>query len=117
MNFFKQILEQSQLENVKVSNELVDFYKQVRQTLLDNEHLLSAPISDEDRKKMMDSLGEAASEFREHVYEKAFWGKKRTISFDGLRQFVEISLKHIDHSIQANQRTDDLYHAYNLMTV
>jgi hypothetical protein len=36
---------------------------------------------------------------------------------DGLKRFIAVSLKFIDHSIAANKRTDNLYHAYNLMTV
>jgi hypothetical protein len=35
----------------------------------------------------------------------------------GLKQFVAVSLNFIEHSIKANQRTDKLYHAYNLMSV
>jgi hypothetical protein len=51
------------------------------------------------------------------VYQNGFWGKKRTISMEGLKRFIDISLKFIDHSIDANKREDHLYHAYNLMTV
>ncbi len=31
--------------------------------------------------------------------------------------FIETALAYIDHSIKANKRKDNLYHAYNLMTV
>ncbi len=117
LQFFKEILSKTDLEGVKVSNEVVDFYKQVRQILEDNQHLLEGNINDEDRKMILDGLGKAASEFREHVYEQAFWGKKRTISFDGLRRFVDVGLAFIEHSIRANQREDKMFHAYNLMTI
>ncbi len=33
------------------------------------------------------------------------------------RALITISLNYLDHSIEANQRKDKLYHAYNLMTV
>ncbi len=117
LQFFKEVLSKTDLEGVKVSNEVVDFYKQVRQILEDNQHLLEGKINDEDRKMVLDNLGEVANEFREHVYEQAFWGKKRTISFNGLRRFVDLGLAFIDHSIKANQREDNMFHAYNLMTV
>jgi hypothetical protein len=35
---------------------------------------------------------------------------------DGLKRFT-VSIAFIDHSIQANQRTDKLYQSYNLMSV
>jgi hypothetical protein len=34
-----------------------------------------------------------------------------------LKRFIEVTLKFIDHSIDANKRADNLYHAYNLMTI
>ncbi len=117
LQFFKEILSKTDLKSVKVSNEVVDFYKQVRQILDDNQHVLKGSIDDTNRKMILDGLGKAASEFREHVYEQAFWGKKRTISFNGLRRFVDLGLAFIDHSIRANQRKDNMFHAYNLMTV
>ncbi|WP_143883113.1 hypothetical protein [Chryseobacterium binzhouense] len=116
MQFFQGIFENSVLENVKVSTELVDFYKKIREGFQENLHLLEGTISNEDRKKILDVFGEAASEYRNHVYTKGFWGKKRTVSLEGLRRFTNLSLQFLEHSIKANERKDGLYHAYNLMT-
>jgi hypothetical protein len=33
----------------------------------------------------MDALGQAASDYRNHVYQSGFWGKKRTVSMEGLK--------------------------------
>lgn len=116
MQFFQGIFENSALENVKVSTELVDFYKKIREGFQENLALLEGNISNEDRKKILDLFGEAASEYRNHVYTKGFWGKKRTVSLEGLRRFTNLSLQFLEHSIKANERKDGLYHAYNLMT-
>ncbi|WP_332454695.1 hypothetical protein [Chryseobacterium aquaticum] len=116
MKFFQTIFENSALENVKVSTELVDFYKKIREGFQENLHLLEGTISNEDRKKILDVFGEAASEYRNHVYQKGFWGKKRTVSLEGLQRFTNLSLQFLEHSIKANERKDGLYHAYNLMT-
>jgi hypothetical protein len=62
-------------------------------------------------------LNQAGSDYREHIYKQGFWGKKRTISYAGLNRFFDLSLEFIDHSIKANKREDNLYHAYNLMTL
>ena len=78
-------------------------------------NLLSASISDTKRKEILDQLGTAGSDYRSHVYQKGFWGKKRSVTIEGLLEFIKTSIQFLDHSIQANKRVDGLYHAYNLM--
>ncbi len=117
LDFFKKLLADSDMERVNISNELIVFYKSVVQTLEDHQKLLSGSISDKDRKLILDSLGQAGSEYREHIYKQTFWGTKRTISLNSLMRFVDLSLEYLEHTIKANQRPDNLYHAYNLMTI
>jgi hypothetical protein len=115
--FFQGQLEQTDEERVTISNELIVFYKHVRQTFEEHEYLLDGPINDKDRKMIMDHLGGAGSDYRMHIYNQSFWGEKRTISISGLIRFTTASLRFIDHTIKANKRTDNLYYAYNLMTL
>jgi hypothetical protein len=117
LKFLKEVLSTSEQEGVKISNELVDCYKRIRETFETHQHLLSEQIQDKDRKLILDSIGQAGSDYRQHIYKRSFWGKKRTVSMSGLRRFVDLSLQYLEHSIQANKRQDNLYHAYNLMTV
>ena len=117
LNYFHQIVSNTDIEKIKLSNEIVEFYHTIRENLIQLEPLLEGKINDADRKKVLDILGNAASEYRNQVYHNGFWGKKRTHSIAGLKRFIEVSLKFIDHSIDANKREDNLYHAYNLMTV
>lgn len=117
LHFFDNLLDTTSEEEIKVSSELLDFYKNVRVTLQDSEDIFSEKVSDEKRKEILDELGNAASEYRTHIYEKSFWGTKRSISVEGLKRFVGATLKHLDHTIKANKRSDGLYHAYNLLTV
>lgn len=114
---FKDIIEETEHERVELSNELIIFYKRVRTALEDFYPLLEDKINDKERKQILDKLGYAASDYRDHIYRQGFWGKKRTASYKGLKRFAELSLDFIDHSIRANKREDNLYHAYNLMTV
>ena len=117
LKFINPILASSNIESVKVSNELVDFYRQIRETFKKYQPILSGNIDDELRRTIQDELGKAGSDFRWHVYNQGLWGKKRSISLDGLEQFITHAIKFLDHSIEANKRSDNLYHAYNLMTV
>ncbi len=117
LKFFQQLLDNSNQETIKISNEMVEFYHAIRQILLDNQHLLSGSISNEERQKILNALGQVASEYRFQVYNSGFWGKKRTHSMQGLKNFAQVSIDFIEHSIKANQREDKLYHAYNLMSI
>lgn len=117
LSFFDQLLEKSTENSFKVSAELTEFYHSLRDAMLDNQHLLQCKIDDEQRKDLLSSFGKSASEYRHQVYENGFWGKKRSISREGLKRFTQISLAFIAHSIQANQRPDKLFHAYNLITI
>ncbi len=117
LKFFKSALDTSDIENIKISGELVEFYHSVRETLLEHRSMLSNSIGDADRKTILDRMGMAASDYRQRIYQNGFWGKKRSVSLDGLRAFAEVSLDFVEHSIRANRRADGLYHAYNLMTV
>jgi hypothetical protein len=114
--FFESILDKTDLESIKISNELVDFYHGIREGLLKHREMLQGDINDQDRKMILDLLGTVASDYRMHLYTYGFWGKKRTHSVQGLKNYIQVCLEFIEHSIAANKREDHLYHAYNLMT-
>ncbi len=114
---FQKLIDASDLETIKISNEMVEFYHEVRECLVENQDLLSGNIDDKSRKNILDRLGKAASEYRFQVYNSGFWGKKRTHSMAGLKTFTNVSLAFIEHAIEANQRPDKLFQAYNLMSV
>jgi len=116
LKFFQKMLDKSGAESFKVSSELIEFYHSIRQVLSDYAHVLADRFSDQDRKQMVNALGKAASDYRQHIYKNGFWGKKRSVSLEGLQNFTQLSLDFIEHSILANQREDKLYHAYNLIT-
>lgn len=115
LRFFKEMLHSSDLEYVRLSSELIEFYHSVRSTLEDHVTLTKNKISDSERKVILDKLGTSASDYRTHIYSSGFWGKKRSASLHGLIRFVDISIKFIDHTIASNKRDDGLYHAYNLL--
>ena len=116
-NFFEELLESSTTQEVEVSNEILQFFDKVLDTFEKNKGLLSSSISNSNKKIILDALGVAGSEFRLQIYNHAFSGRKTTLSFDKLKRFVSLSKSYLEHSIKANKRSDNLYHAYNLMTV
>jgi len=117
LHFFKKVLAASDMEQVGISNELVIFYKNIVLTLENHQELLLGSITDKDRKGILDGLGQAGSTYREHIYQQTFRGAKQPILLKDLSRFVDLGLRYLEHSIKANRRADNLYHAYNLMTV
>ncbi len=117
LKFFDNVFSQVNAETVEVSNELQVFFNAVTNAFKSHEHLLSGSINDKDRKSIVDELGQAGSNYREQIYNHSFSGRKSEISMTALKEFISVSLNYLEHSIDANKRSDDLYHAYNLMTV
>jgi hypothetical protein len=115
--FFKELINQSAVSEVQISAELKKCFDQIHETLESSAHLLKGSISDQQRMQVLSGLGVAASEYRQTIYDQAFSGKKTTFKTGEFLTFIEIALKHLEYSIESNQREDQLYHAYNLMTV
>jgi len=117
LKFFDGVFAQSTTETVEISTELADFFHKVSNTFTAHKAVLAGKISNTTRKQVLDGVGNAGSDFREQIYDHAFSGRKTTITISEIRAFVETSLAYLEHSIEANKREDNLYHAYNLMTV
>ena len=116
LSFMDQLLAEASGE-VKISSELATFFTRVKTTLEAHQNLLNGSISDADRKLVLDGLGEPASDYRKRIYEAGFSGSYTTVSIADVRSFARMAAAYMEHSIDANKRTDGLYHAYNLMTV
>lgn len=117
LNFFQGIVNDMGEEELELSAELVQFFNGVVETFEENKDILTRKVSDKDRKKVLDGLGRAGSDFRTGIYDLGFSSEKSTLSKRDLLQFLDITLQFLDHSIESNKRPDNLYHAYNLMTV
>lgn len=116
MKFFEEMLGTTQLNEFEISAELHDYFDEISQ-ILDTYHpILSGSIDDINRKKITDALGRASSAYRVRVYENGFSGDKKSVSIEKFNHFVTSTLDFLEHSIEANRRFDDLYHAYNLMS-
>jgi hypothetical protein len=117
LNFFENVIAKSTLNNVEVSEEMVQFLNAISTTLQKYQPVLKGAISNADRKLILDGCGQAGSNYRAAIYKQGFSGKKQEVSKQQLLDFAKITLQYIDHSIDANKRADNLYHAYNLITL
>jgi hypothetical protein len=117
LTFTRELFTQSQEGEIELSAELAAMFGQVSDTLQSDLPLLKGPISDRDRKSILDELGGAGSIYREKLYVQGLSGERRMVSVARLQSFCDSALQHIDHSIHANRRSDGLYHSYNLITI
>ena len=73
------------------------------------------PIGETDRYRSLANLGSAACRYRQRVYQQESYSGKVEQPVSDITTMLHDALTAIDHSIDNNQRTDGLYHAYNLL--
>ncbi|UKM65546.1 hypothetical protein GSB9_02116 [Flavobacteriaceae bacterium GSB9] len=117
LTFFEDVVTKSDVESVQLSSELLAFFKAVCTTLDANKDILNRTISNEDRKTVLDGLGTAASDYRLAIYNNGFKGEKDTLNKVDVLEFLAVTRAYLQQSIIANKRADNMYHAYNLMTI
>lgn len=115
--FCKDLFREIEEREISISLEVGEFFRDIYDALKRHLNLLGKPMSDKDRKRVLDDLGKAGSRYRSRIYAKGFSGAQTTLSIDELQSFCDLALQHIDHSIRANKRDDGLYHSYNLITI
>ncbi len=64
---------------------------------------------------MMDALGNAGSDYRTHVYENGLKIEPVPLALADLLAFLDLAQQYVEHTLRANQRSDKLYHAYNIL--
>ncbi len=116
-NFFKNLLNSLDLDNVLVSKELENYFKKIKRAFTDYLSILNNGFDNGTRKDFMHILGNSASDYRNLIYVEGFSGQKLNVRINELIQFSDLLLKYIDKSISANKRVDNLFHSYNLLTL
>ena len=117
LTFTDQLLRKTASKNVRISAELSDFLDSIVNVLDRYEGALAGNIDDATRKEILDGLGQAGSDYRLQIYADSFNGDKQEVSISKLLRLTELGLKYAGHAIDSNKRTDNLYHAYNIMSV
>lgn len=113
-DFARDLFASANTPTVEVSSAVATAFERVVEILRSHAGLLDGRISDADRKTMLDALGEAGTEYRKDVYANGSCGSV-SLSASALAGFCDTAIRHIDRAIQANRRSDGLYHAYNVL--
>ena len=117
VDFLKNLLSDTSKSKFNLSKEIAQFFNAIHSTILELTKISEGAISDRERKKIVDQLGVAGSEYRRKIYKKGFNGEKQEIQSRMIIEFCELCLAVIDRTIDENKRKDDLYHSYNILHI
>lgn len=112
--FLQNLYQGSNQDLFDVSNEMAHFFKETEDIFNSWPAIPDKEIDDQQRRKITDSLGKAGENYRNKIYQ-GFVEKTETIRKNNLLSFFEKVLHHIDQSILLNQRSDGMFHSYNLV--
>jgi hypothetical protein len=113
--FYREFLQQSTLGSVQLSAEVRRLYTEIFQILTGFQGILTGSFSDEQRRAMMDRLGQAGNDYRWNYYSNGFSGQSAQLPIPELVGFLDLAQEYVEHTLQANKRDDNLYHAYNIL--
>jgi len=102
-------------DDLSLTREVGQWLDRICQALETHRPLLEAGyISDTNRKRLLDALGGAFSDYRHTLYTQGLTDKT-PMPRERIDRMIVLALEYVDHSIRANRRADGMYHAYNLM--
>ncbi len=113
--FYGQVLNHCGLNAVPVSVEVARLYSQVSNILLQFQDNLKISFSDEERRLVMDALGQTGSEYRLNYYSQVLSNEFSQLPVNELAAFLELVLRYVDQSLRLNKRSDNMFHAYNIL--
>ena len=114
--FCRALFDGSAGQELPVSQEVAGFYSQVAEILSRFAAAIEQPASTmQQRREMMDALGQAGSDYRWEFYHHGLSGEVITLPAEQISRFLELAQAYVDASLRANRRPDDLYHAYNTL--
>ena len=117
LGFIERVLEGLGEARSSTSTEVVTWLSRLHAILAEHRPAPgSAALDGRARKRLLDALGGAFSEYREQVYANGFAGKQE-LPVAEIVAFCRCALEHVDHAIRANRRADGLYHSYNLLEI
>ena len=109
------LLGGSELTDVAISAEVVDWLRDVAGTLQRNSAHLGGELTAELRRTITDELGQAFSRYRAKVYTAGLTGAV-PLSVSDVIHLCQAAVPHLDDTIARNRRPDGLYHSYNLVS-
>lgn len=116
ITFSQSLFSDAGIGNISISSEVAESLRSISEAFIQSEDKLSGSFSDKQRRELVDALGTTGETYRNKVY-KGFSETQSSITLEELNKFFSVALAFTDHTIEANQRPDKLYHSYNLLNI
>lgn len=113
--FVHALLQQNEYDSLPIHTEVGNFISLVTCILAEAQPILQGSFTDGQRRALIDELGQAGSDYRWNVYQHGFTGQIVFLPLADLNDLLHLALRYIDHTLRANRRSDNLYHAYNIL--
>lgn len=99
----------------EIAEEVAAHLRTVTRILRHEPAFTAKSVSDRDRKRLLDALGQAGSRYRETIYSRGFSDRRSKVSVRELVEFFTAARVTADQTLRGNRRPDGLYHSYNLL--
>jgi len=113
--FCRELFSQSTIGAIPIHTEIHSFYTQALEILDRFQPVMHGSFNDGQRRDMMDALGQAGSDYRGSFYKNGFSGEIADLPVKEVVAFLDLAQLYVEHSLRANQRRDNMYHAYNIL--
>lgn len=113
--YCRESLSASSDATVPLNTEVQQFYTRIRAILEQFQPTLRGSFTDEQRRSIMDALGETGSDYRWTLYRSGFSGVIAQAPVQDIVAFLDLAQQYVEHSLRANRRSDSLYHSYNIL--
>ncbi len=110
----RDLMERAGIDDVALSNEVAELLTAVTAILGTAEVQPPDEDAGRQRRRLMDALGEAFSDYRSRVYRDGFSGTT-VVRLDDVTAVFDAAIPHLDATIRANRRADGLFHTNNLV--
>ena len=115
VQFCQELLDGAQCTEVSVTREVKLWFDATLGVFEKFQHLLQSAFGDEQRRSMVDLLGQASSDYRWNFYQNGLSGEFVSLSKGDLLAFLALTRRYVECSLRTNLRADGLYHAYNVL--
>lgn len=113
--FCRELFQGQPAGRFRLSAPVAGFFGALNRILEQQRPLLAGKFTDRQRRRVLDDLGRAGSNYRQRIYQHGLSDQKISIPGQKLTRFLDLALDWINHSIRSNRRPDGLFHAYNLV--
>jgi len=113
--FWRAQLAAAETETFVVNTAVADLFTAVRAIFAAHQPALEAGFDGQARRAIMDALGAAATAYRATIYAGGPPPTQAELDGQALADFLALAQRYVEHTLRANRRPDDLYHAYNIL--